>query len=103
MATVNPFLCLILNIFPGVGLLFVPGKNIWAFSYMALGLVGVVGTFFFGVGLLLYIPVAALSAWHGFFAARTHNKQVSARQAGQDALIDDLQSRVGAAESADSV
>ena len=103
MATVNPFLCLILNIFPGVGLLFVPGKNVWAFTYMFFGLVGFAGTFLFGLGLLLYVPVAILSAWHGFFAARTHNKNVLAQQAGQDAMIDDLQSRVATAESADSV
>lgn len=96
-STISPGLIIIASaFFPGVGLLFVPGGayKTFALLYMGAAFVGILLTFFFGIGLLILIPTWFASIIHSFAALKSHNKQAAAHIAGKDALIADLQEQV---------
>ena len=101
MQTVSPFLALILNvIFPGVGLLLVPGKTKAAICWMLLAVFGIFMMIFMGLGILIFVPASLFSAWHAFFAARTHNSLVLLENVRSEQRLQDLEADVRSSPTA---
>ena len=64
---------LLSSIIPGAGLLLVQ-KGVWVVVYFILAAIGAIGTFFLGLGLIIYIPVWIIAWIHTFVAVSNHNK-----------------------------
>jgi hypothetical protein len=64
------------SILPGAGLLLVQ-KGGWFAAYLVLGIIGVIMLFFFGLGIIIIIPVWIVSFIHTVVAVRKHNSLVT--------------------------
>ena len=64
------------SILPGAGLLLVQ-KGGWFAGYLVIDIIGIIMLFFFGLGIVIIIPVWIISFIHTLVAVKKHNSLVT--------------------------
>jgi hypothetical protein len=74
MQKTSILLAIILScLIPGLGLLLV-NKGLWFALYFILGVIGWLFTFFFGLGLIVLIPLWPIAMIHTIVAVNSNNR-----------------------------